>query len=115
VANAYRRAGSPIGRTVASLLLAATLLSCASAPDQSARVIATLAPGVGITDQKAFERLVLERTSVHVAIVAPISERMYALSVQCEPADAGCAHARQRLLGSGLFAAIVDDRRRSGR
>lgn len=115
MANASPRAGSPIRRAAAFLLVIATLAACASPPVQSVRVIATLAPGVVITDSRGFERMVFQRTAVQVGVLAPVSERMYALAVRCEQADAGCTRARQALLDSGLFAAIADDRRRSGR
>ncbi len=77
-------------------------------------MIVTLAPGVQIADHAAFERAVLARTSVKVTYSAAVSERMYALNVQCEANDPGCVRAKASLQASGLFTSVTDDRRRSG-
>jgi hypothetical protein len=98
---------------VGGLLLTLCLtVACAAVPQGSARVIATLAPGVSLSDHAAFERLVFARTAVKIGYVAAISEHTHALTVSCEPSDVDCARARAALMASGLFAAIDDDRRR---
>lgn len=90
----------------------AALAGCASTANDATRVIVTLAPGVQVTDRAAFEREVFVRTGVEVAYEAAVSDRMHALTVSCAAADAGCARAKQTLRASGLFSALVDDRRR---
>ena len=82
--------------------------------EQSTRVIVTLAPGVQIADHAAFERAVLARTAVKVTYAAAVSERMYALNVQCESDDPRCVRAKAALQASGLFTSVTDDRRRGG-
>jgi hypothetical protein len=98
---------------VGGMLLTVFLtVACAAAPQGSARVIATLAPGVSLSDSATFERLVFARTAVKIGYVAAISDHMHAFTVSCEPSDVDCARARAALMASGLFAAIDDDRRR---
>ncbi len=81
-------------------------------PEQSTRIIVTLAPGVEVADRTAFERMVLERTSVKLVYAAAVADRVHAFTLLCEPVDAGCAHAKEVLMDSDLFTSIADDKRR---
>jgi hypothetical protein len=69
-------------------------------------------PEVEVSGPVALEKEIARKADVRIVYGSALSNRVYAFTVLCDPADADCEQARARLLASGMFIDVSPDQRR---